>query len=309
MRYKNDQFLPDFLIIGAGKSGTTSLDQYLGQHPQIFMSQVKEPNFFAYEKHKEEDFPDKATRNHYNSSVTNLEEYLSLFQLADNRKLIGEVSNTYMYMPHSLNSIKYYIPNAKIIAILRQPAERLFSRYTHLLRDNKVPTKTFDDVFDRESVWWQRADLVQEGFYAKHLKKFYQNFHETHIKILFFEDLIKEPNLILREITDFLKVEPMEFMTDTSFNKSGKIKNGFVNKLVGHESIIIKSLKKVMPGYYKRIKSNNIFKKMVEEWRSGNIEKVILTPELKNKITKEIYENDINELQLLIKKDLSHWIN
>lgn len=308
MRNEQGFLLPDFLIIGAGKSGTTSLDFYLNQHPGIFMPEVKEPNFFAYESHSLLDFSDADTRKHYEDSITDIKSYVALFENADESSLIGEISNTTLYMPHALEAVKKYVPNAKLIVILRQPAERLFSRYTHLLRVNKVPTSNFEeDVFNKQSIWWMRADLVQEGFYAKHLTKFYEHFAAENIKVLLFEDLMQDAQGTMKKITDFLAVAPFNFETGTQFNKSGKIRNQSMNTLVGHDSIIIKSLKSTVPSIYRKIKENKTFKKFVENLRSNNIEKVKLGTELKNKITREIYHDDINSLEKLINKNLEHW--
>src|SRR5688572_28202432 len=80
---KKHELLPDFLIIGAGKSGTTSLDKYLKQHPEIFIPRVKEPNFFGYENSKIEDFEgDFQEIKHFKESVTNFDEYINLFRNA-----------------------------------------------------------------------------------------------------------------------------------------------------------------------------------------------------------------------------------
>ena len=308
MRNEQGFMLPDFLVIGAGKSGTTSLDFYLSQHPQLFMSKVKEPNFLAYEAHTVDDFPDEETKTHFEQSVTDLDSYYALFSEAKEDQLIGEVSNTTLYMPHALETIQKHIPHVKLIAIIRQPAERLFSRYTHLLRVNKVPTDNFEkDIFDENSIWWSRADLVQEGFYAKHLQKFYDTFGSDKMKVILFEDLMKNTENCMDEIASFLSIDKFAFETGTQFNKSGKIKSQSMNKLVGHDSVIIKSLKASIPGVYKKIKENKGLKKLVEKLRSKNIEKVKLAPALKEKITQEIYLQDIEKLEKLIDKDLSHW--
>ncbi|MFT4847501.1 MAG: hypothetical protein ACI8Q1_002268 [Parvicella sp.] len=308
MRNEQGFLLPDFLIIGAGKSGTTSLDFYLNQHPAIFMPEVKEPNFFGYEAHSMTDFKDEETREHFKNSITDFVSYVSLFKGAEKSQLIGEISNTTVYMPEALKAVKKYLPDAKLIAILRQPAERLFSRYTHLLRVNKVPTEHFEeDIFDKGTIWWSRADLVQEGFYAKHLSKYYENFPAENIKILLFEDLMQDAEGTMDQITQFLGLASFEFEMGTQFNKSGKIKNRSINKLLGHDSVIIKSLKSIIPGVYKGIKENTALKKLVENLRSKNIEKVKLSVELKKKITQEIYNEDIQKLEKLIQKDLSHW--
>nr|WKN35521.1 sulfotransferase [Tunicatimonas sp. TK19036] len=300
--------LPDFLIIGAGKSGTTSLEFYLKQHPGIFLPDVKEPNFFAYEMRKEEDFEDLSTKEHYRQSITTYPDYINLFKIANENQKVGEISNIYLYSPLAVERIKHHLPNVKLMAILRQPAERLFSRYTHLLRVNKTPSESFEDVFDRKSVWWKRPDLVQEGFYGKHLTKYFNSFDPSQLKIFFFEDLINAPDQLLEDMTAFIGVDnSFNFQTNTQFNKSGKVKNKWVNKLVGHESIIMMAMKKSVPQLYQGIKDNVLLKRVVENMRSSNIQTLKLSPELKQKITEEIYNDDIKVLESLIKTDLSHW--
>lgn len=271
--------LPDFLIIGAGKSGTTSLEFYLKQHPAIFLPEIKEPNFFAYEMYKDEDFEDQSTKEHYRSSVTSYSDYIKLFKNAEVNQIIGEISNIYLYSPHAIERIKYYLPEVKLIAILRQPAERLFSRYTHLLRVDKPPSKSFEDIFDEDSIWWKRPDLIQEGFYGKHLAEYFNNFNPSQIKVFLFEDLRNNPDHLLKEMADFIGADDsFNFQTGTQFNKSGKVKNKWVNKLIGHESIIMSALKKVVPQIYQGIKENTLLKGVVENMRSGNIQQMNLPP-------------------------------
>src|SRR5690606_26127042 len=172
-----DPYMPDFLLIGAGKCGTTSLHYYLQQHPQIFMSAVKEPNFFALEQaqavNPEEDLQQFF---HYPWAVKNLEAYKALFASAESNQLKGEASTMYLYMPEAPQRIKYYVPEVKLIAVFRQPAERLYSRYLHLARENRLPSRDFKDALDKTSIWWQRNDLVKEGFYYKHLSRYFYLF-------------------------------------------------------------------------------------------------------------------------------------
>ncbi len=127
---------PHFLVIGAGKSGTTSLHEYLKQHPQIFMAR-KEPNFFAYENLDPSTLDDPDDREHYAQSFVSPESYLNLFAEAREGQLRGEVSNTYISKDGAWANIQRRLPEVKLIAILRHPAKRLFSRYTHLLRDGQ----------------------------------------------------------------------------------------------------------------------------------------------------------------------------
>src|SRR5690606_9216630 len=106
-----DSLIPNFLVIGAGKSGTTSLDKYLKQHPEIFIPDVKEPNFFGYETTTLADLNgDPAEIQHYRNSITSLDEYLNLFRAAAPNQLKGETSNTYMYHKDAPARIHFYNP-------------------------------------------------------------------------------------------------------------------------------------------------------------------------------------------------------
>ena len=111
--------LPNFFIVGAAKSGTTSLAEYLKQHPEIFMSEFKEPHYFL---------PEGAMASNYYGTWDN---YMSLFKDVRNEKAIGEASTGYLYYPESARMIINRIPDAKIIISLRNPVEMAFSLYQH----------------------------------------------------------------------------------------------------------------------------------------------------------------------------------
>src|SRR6188508_1581564 len=119
-----EQKLPNFFIVGAPKAGTTSLYYYLKRHPEVFMSPIKEPNFFAYEE------TIKQNLYHKEKGVGTLEEYKDLFAEANGRhKAIGEASVSYLFYPPVPERIKQMVPDAKIIISLRNPVDRALSHY------------------------------------------------------------------------------------------------------------------------------------------------------------------------------------
>ena len=297
---------PEFLIIGAGKSGTTSVDNYLKQHPNIFISPIKEPNFFAYELTNIASlgrFPDEV--KHYQDSVTTLDDYKKLFEGAKEGQVKGETSNTYMYGKDAPYRIKHHIPNVKLIAILRQPAERLYSRYLHLYRDNQLPTPHFSDCKDRSTIWWQRNDLINEGFYFKHLSRYFELFPKENIKVFLYEDIKTDLQGMLKEIFTFINVDDT-FECDLSvrYNESGIIKNKILNRLIGGNGHFPTLVKSIVPG----IKDNLTAQKFLNKLRSKNMDKPKIDPEIKHFLTHEVYKEDILQLQSLIDKDLSSWI-
>jgi hypothetical protein len=303
--------IPDFLIIGAGKSGTTSLDNYLKQHPGLFIPSFKEPNFYGYENIKPMDFKnDPEELNHYKLSVTNLPDYLKLFQNAKPGQLIGETSNTYMYHQDAPARIKHYNPDVKLIAVLRQPAARLYSRYLHLARENRTPTTDFAECLNKDTIWWRRNDLVREGFYYRNLSKFYQMFPKENIRVFLYDDFNSKPNDVLREIFQFLDVDT-DFQTDFSvrYNESGFIKNRFWDKVYGQHGILVKTAKALFPQkLHESLKGNIFFQKQLNNLRSQNLSKPKLDPELQFRLNNEVYGDDIRNLEKLIGRDLSRWL-
>jgi hypothetical protein len=310
MSNKKLEALPDFLVIGAGKSGTTSIDKYLDQHPDIFIPRKKEPNFFGYENLR----PDEAgltaaDLKHYQNSVTNLEDYLKIFSEASPYQKKGETSNTYLYHAEAPSRIKYYVPDVKLIAILRQPAERLYSRFMHLARENRTPTKRFSDALNKTSIWWQRNDLINEGFYYRHLNRYFDTFPPENIRVFLYEDLQQRPLQVMQEIYSFIGVDAT-FKPDVSlrYNESGLIRNKLLNKLYGQGGWLSRSFQNLLPSLYRKLKTNLALKKKMIELRGKNLEKKEIDPQVRKALTLEVYKDDILNLQSLLHRDLSNWL-
>ncbi len=262
--------LPNFLIIGAAKAGTTSLYEYLKQHPQIWMSPVKETNFFALED-ETLNFRGPGDRDYINKfSITKIEDYLNLFQEVSNQVAIGEVSPLYLYSPKAPRRIQHYIPETKLIAILRNPVERAYSSFLHLIRDGREPIENFalalqEEEFRMRSDWEHIWHYKQLGFYYVQLERYFTTFSKQQIRVYLFEDLINNPGLMLKDIFKFLGVNE-EFMPDIS---------------VKHN-----------------VSSISEDKAPTE---------LLLKLELRRQLV-EVYQEDICKLQQLLQRDLSKWL-
>ncbi|RED95655.1 sulfotransferase family protein [Marinoscillum furvescens] len=306
---KSHEWMPDFLVIGAGKCGTTSLDNYLKQHPEIYISPVKEPNFFGYEMLSEADLAARPGEQwHYRQSVTNLEDYQTLFDGATSEQVSGETSNTYLYHQMAPERIRYHNPNMKLIAIFRQPAERLWSRYMHLARENRLPTRHFSDCLDQSSIWWKRNDLIREGFYYKNLSRYYQLFGADQIKVYLFDEFKANGPEVLKDIYAFLGVDT-DFQVDklVALNQSGIVKNKSLDGLIGNHGLLPKLSKRVFGKYYQELKESPQLQSLLVKLRKRNLEKPAMDPEIKQILTRDIYGEDIQNLQKLTGKNLSHW--
>ena len=293
---------PNFLIIGAAKAGTSSLHYYLSQHPQIFMPTLKEPKFFALEGQKLNfKNPDQAI-NH--DSVTTLEEYQKLFQNATDEAAIGEASPLYLYSERAASLIKLHIPDVKLIVVLRNPVERAFSCYTHLLREG-YEALSFEESLQMETQrirdnWAHLWHYKEAGFYSRQLKPFLKLFRKEQIKIILFDDLCKDSVSVLQEIFDFLEVDP-NFIPDLEKrNVSGMPKSLLLQKILFRGNFLRDTFLSIFPKSLYR----NLAKR-IKKWNMGK--KPSLESATRHHLS-TLYHADIVELQTLIQKDLSMWL-
>lgn len=204
--------LPNFLIIGAAKAGTTSLYKYLAQHPQIYMSPIKEPNFFALEG-REVDFCGPGDNLYIRQfSVTDSPAYATLFEDVSSEVAVGEASPLYLYSPVAPSRICSYAPGMKLIVVLRHPVERAYSAFLHLLRDKREPLGNFACALGAETErirrnWEHIWHYQQMGFYAAQLERYYRHFSPEQIRVYLYDTLQEEPLEVIADILHFLGVD------------------------------------------------------------------------------------------------------
>lgn len=300
----SSQKLPTFLIIGATKGGTTSLYNYLNQHPQIFMSEEKEPHFFAFEN-KHPDFKGPGA-DEFNAKIfTNFKSYQHLFQESTGTQARGEASAMYIYYSNSPHSIKKHLgEQPKLILILRNPVDRAYSSYLHLVRDGLEDSKTFRIALEQEKErkernWLPLFFYKELGLYDKQLKHYYSIFNRENIKTFLFDDLITAPNNVYNEICSFINVDP-SFTPDfgKKYNVSGVPKNKTLHEIYlkfRYNKSFFKHIKPLVPDRLKNI----IMKK--------NLQKIPMTIEDRQHLTC-YYKNSIIHLQDIIRRDLSGWL-
>ena len=167
--------MPNFFIVGAQKAGTTSLYYYLKQHPQIYMSPRKEPHFFEG-MHWDFYRPGRMAL-----PVTDLADYQALFEGVTDEKAIGEASASYLYSPKAPTLIKRSIPYARLIAILRNPADRAYSNFLHCVRAGRESIVDFAEALRVEEGrikgnWGPLWHYKQKGFYYAQVKRYLDTF-------------------------------------------------------------------------------------------------------------------------------------
>jgi len=293
---------PNFIIIGAMKAATTSLYTYLKQHPDVFMTSIKEPMFFNnFQKRNNFKLQGRKTKK-----ITTFEQYNALFKGVKTEKAIGEASPAYISNKDCPTLINKHLPNAKIIAILRQPVARAYSNFLHARRADREVIADFETAFNKEKErkaenWSPLYYYKGKGYYAEQLERYYNLFPKENIKVLLFEEVIKNPIETAQEIFEFLNIDN-SFVPDTSkkANVSGTPKGMFgwlIMKLRYYSIIPNIQFSKYLPQFIIQFLFRSAYKKASP-----------LNPKVKTRLTHKFYKEDILKLEKLIGKDLQHWL-
>lgn len=311
---------PNFFLIGTVKGGTTSLYRYLDQHTDIYLSPIKEINYFSKDDINPEHFA-KDYRHDiaidlpkylkegmsypvHIAHVTDESDYLKLFSKAGNAKAIGEMSLSYMLYEHTPKKILATYPNAKIIAMLRNPAERAFSQYIMNLKQGKILENDFikEIVQDDEQEikgWGANHQYLMIGKYYEQLKRYYDCFPKEQIKIFLFDDYKKNPDHIVEEMFEFLNVDSnIEINTSEKANEGGVPKLKKINYFLNQYGLISWA-KNNLPRSWR-----STFKNLMYKTDKSSIP--TMTSEQKQFLI-NYYESDILQLEQLIGRDLKSW--
>ena len=292
--------MPNFFVVGAQKAGTTSLYHYLEQHPDVFMSPRKEPHFF---EGMQSDYrrPDRRL-----APVTGVEEYMALFAGVRGEKAVGEASTSYIYSERSPALIERSLPEAKIIAVLRNPADRAYSNYLHCVRGGREPLADFAEALKaeetrREEGWAPLWYYKRKGYYHAQVKRYLDTFGRDRVRIYLYDDLKREPFGVLRDLFGFLGVDET-FVPDLSVqhNTAGLPKNRLaytLAKRVGAWSPALKvdSLDRILPDGTSRYIKSRFFAKPPP-----------FPPEVRRQLVHD-YREDVLKLEGLLQRDLSAW--
>ena len=289
--------MPNLLIVGAQKAATTSLYYYLKQHPQIYMSPRKEPHFFEG-MHSDFYRPGRTTL-----PVTDLADYQALFEGVTDEKAIGEASASYLYSPKAPALIKRSIPDARLIAILRNPADRAYSNFLHCVRAGRESIVDFAEALRVEeeriqSNWGPLWHYKQKGFYYAQVKRYLDTFGRDQVGVWLYEDLRNDAFGTLGEVFRFLGVDE-SFLPDASLehNPSGVPRVGKlytrVRALTARNPVLVE---RILPARLRGYVKGRILVKPPP-----------FPPELREDLTLS-YKEDILMLQGLIDRDLSAWL-
>jgi len=293
-------YKPNLLIVGAAKSGTTSLHHYLGQHDEVFMSKHKEPHFLINNEEGVNEIP---------NGINKYEDYLRLFENTKSFKYRGESSVMYLQFPEITikNIARYLDDDVKIIIMLRNPIDRAFSGYQHVKRYNNMENYTFQEALEKsEKRYFKNKKITPAsrylniGLYYKFVKKFKSKF-KNNVHVIIYDDFVNKTSNELSHLFGFLGLEKNIIDLKEKHMVGGwQWKNQTVKNIFMSKSILKSTLKIILPSKAIREKIRNYFISFV----ISPVEKIDL--ETRKKLL-NFYIDDIEKLEALINKDLSIW--
>jgi len=284
---------PNFFIVGTTRGGTTSLHNYLKQHPDIFMSPEKEPKFFL---------SPKLQKMQLHARITNKKHYLKLFKNANNEKIIGEASPQYLFDPKAPELIHYQAPDSRILISLRDPIEKCFSMFLMQKRDGRLKDSFLEEINKKIELKKSSAYLLrlETGFYYEDVKRYLDIFGKNQVKIIIFEELIKNIDATIKEVLDFLGVE------NKYFEFKPEVYNPYKKELSPLTFVVVKYLRnktfllhKYVPSKVRQLVTDNMLYKKAK--------KPEMTEEERLKLI-EYFREDVQKLETLLGRKLP-WKN
>jgi len=230
---------PDFIIIGSPKAGSTALHVALAQHPDLFLSDPKEPKYFMCDGSKPDPAHQRGPGDAHSAQewVWDRAAYEALFAGAPGGKLLGESTPFYLWDTESHQRIHAQIPNVKMIAVIRDPIDRAYSNWGHLWCDGLEPEADFLAACRLEPAriaagyapFWR---YLETGLYGQQLEHLYSVFPREQIFVLRYRQLIDNTAAILEEITEFLGVRTGVVSTIPRSNVSNWVPDSTVNRVL-----------------------------------------------------------------------------
>lgn len=269
------EFTVDFMIVGAQKCGTTTLAKLLSNHSSIVCCDEKEPSFFCSTDNWKQEISD----------------YHSLFQWKEGA-LHFEASTTYTWYPpyNACKDLYAYNPDLKIIYIVRNPVDRIVSSYMHAYKHSYIAD------LDIEKAITEKPFLLNMTRYATQIRPYIEHFGADQVKILFFEDLIRDKAVIINQLSDFLGIATEDF-ADTDIHANKSVGNFQIHHKYQNPGFILSVIQKYLPPLWKVITYNSARSFKKKPRLSSEHQEMILY----------LLRNEIAELEDITGRNLDSW--
>jgi len=293
---------PNLFIVGAAKSGTTSLHNYLNQHPDIFMCNPKEPHYLINKEIGVDRIP---------VGVTEKSEYEDLFIEGEDKKYRGESSVMYLMYPEIVipKIKKEYDENTKVIIMLRNPVERAYSGFHHVKRYNiKENIQDFTKAWEvSEERYFNQKDMTpasryQElGLYYKQVKSYLNEFKDN-LHIIIYDDYKFDFKSEMKKVFEFLEVGNIEIDSDKRHMVGGwQWEDEWLKKLMMNKNLLKSTVKMLIP--FKGLRKS--IRKKIQKNNTVEVQQMI---EKERIMMKEFYRTDVQKLSGLLNRKLNFWV-
>ena len=299
--------LPNTFILGAAKSGTTSLYDYLRQHPNVYMSPVKEPRFFAYAEHPPAMVgPGDEASNREAGAVYTLEAYQELFAGATTESIIGEASPVYLYDEAAPRLLRRHCPDAQLLVLLRNPIERAYSHFLHLLQSGREPLRDFEAALEAEDErvaegWEWSWHYCRMGFYGQQLARYLERFDREQLHVYRFEALKDDAVGLAQQIFRDLGIDD-SVVPETGVRRraTGVPKLAWLHRFIGNPDHPLRR-------WSRAVLPEAVRDRILTSVKNANLEKPPLPDAARARLA-EVYRDDLDRLGALLGRDFSDWL-
>lgn len=292
---------PNLFIIGAPRSGSTFLYGYLSKHPSVFMSAQKEPWHFATETSTVWRGPGD------DQPITDYKTYMDLFREADPQKhhVIGEASTCYLHSPLAPYRIRNVIPHPRIIAVLRNPVERAWSNYIQHISLGRESENNFLIAVSKEpersrlqwSPFWQYTGVSK---YRIQIERWLDVFPREKMLLVPFDDLAQNPQAVFRDVDAFLGIEHLPDPLDVTHRNEHPV---LVNPMI--HSVLTSSINAIRPVARGLLPERS--RHGLSAWARRMLQRKPTMPPRVRAMLAKGFQEDIEFLEKLLDRDLSHW--
>jgi hypothetical protein len=290
---------PDFFIVGAPKSGTTALYSYLAGHPDICMSRIKEPQFFAAD-----------ILGHQRTSTT-LAKYLSNFDHAAGKSRVGEASTAYLASRTAPQEILDFNPTAQAIIMVRNPIEVIYAEHSERVFCGTEHITRFESALDSQGTrFWragpfrgepvQRLDYRQLTRFSEQIQRYHDLFGKDRVHVILFDDFVNAPDVVYETVLSFLGLRPDGRHTFDMVNQNKRARSQEIQNLLRHPPRVISRVKRVFPKLTGRLRA------IVEQVNVVHEPRPVLEAAFRQRLEKE-YEPEVHNLERLLGRSLDHW--
>jgi hypothetical protein len=294
---------PQFLIIGAARSGTTALYQHLVEHPRLFLTEPKEPHYYALAG-TTPSFTGPGDRQTINRlAVTDQEAYRALYRAARPDQVRGEASVSTLYYPEAVERIRAEVPDARLICMLRDPVDRAFSAYGFMRTRGFEPCATFeealaDEARRMEAGWHHIWHYTAMSRYGEQLAHVLDVFPREQVLVLRHEDMSADPDAVLAQVHRFLGVPVLPHTVDPDPHRSGEPRSTALSRLVSTPHPAKRFLAPLLPKALRRRLRREIVRR--------NIVRSSYRPETRRELV-ETFRPDLDLLEQVTGLDVAAW--